>query len=429
MSVMVGTAKAKTYACLTTLLIILLFLGLTASVPESCVQAESSFEERNFVKYEIEECTDLALNNTLSLSFYSVLFANSSPYQEVRLINSSPPVTELVTDACGNTIARIFFPDLRGQQELRIVFTFEVTARALQHSLSEDVGVYDPSSDLFKTYTLNETHVEAANPEIVQKAQEIVGTETNAYRAARSISRWVHDNIKYEVHPEDVGALWTLENRKGDCGEFSFLFTALCRAVGIPARVMVGFASPKLLDGGFFPDSESMGTHQWAEVYFPKYGWVWVDPTWDQFAGTDAMHLPYLHTEFAQYEYRNQIFQTRWIGWHYEGYGVSFLNRTYSITVSNMDSDLDGLTNAEEAKKGTNGFRQDTDYDLWGDKIDPWPTDFFLPNMLLFIVITPAVLLIVSWLKRRRNIVRFTYRAGGEVQRLSRTRLISRRSK
>jgi len=401
---MLGMDKNEKYAYLSaSLLIVCLLLGSAVHPPIISIQAEPYFEETNFVKYQIKECTELALNNTLSLSFYSVLFTNSTPYQEVTLINSSPLITQLVYDVHGNTIARMSFSNLLGQRELRITFTFEITTRALHYSLSEDIGVYNPNSSLFKAYTLNETHIEVANPKIFLKAREIVGSERNAYRASLLIFRWVHDNIKYEVQDEERGALWALENRKGDCSEFSFLFTALCRAVGIPARVTSGVADPKLPDGGFFPDWKSMGAHQWAEVYFPNYGWIWVDPTWDQFADSDAIHIAHIHTEFAQYEHENRIFHTSWIGWHYEGENVSLNRRTYELFVSDIDSDLDGLTNAEEAKKGTNGLRPDTDHDLWGDKIDWWPTDFFLPNIYLLIAIVPIISLMISWLKARRS--------------------------
>ena len=53
------------------------------------------------------------------------------------------------------------------------------------------------------------------------------------------------------------------------------LFTALCRAAGVPARPVWGIIRmppvPNQPKGNF-------ASHNWAEVYFPGSGWIPVDP-------------------------------------------------------------------------------------------------------------------------------------------------------
>lgn len=51
-------------------------------------------------------------------------------------------------------------------------------------------------------------------------------------------------------------------------------FTAMCRALGIPARTTGGW---QLFSGEF-------GGHFWAEFYLPNYGWVPVDTSFGQMA-------------------------------------------------------------------------------------------------------------------------------------------------
>ena len=55
----------------------------------------------------------------------------------------------------------------------------------------------------------------------------------------------------------------------GECGDYSALFTALCRAAGIPARTVVGCRATSCPDDW----------HVWVEFYLPGYGWLPVDPT------------------------------------------------------------------------------------------------------------------------------------------------------
>ena len=64
----------------------------------------------------------------------------------------------------------------------------------------------------------------------------------------------------------DRTAVEVLETRTGDCTEHSVLLVALARALGYPARVVVGMVS----DGSVF------AFHMWAEVGID--GWVPFDP-------------------------------------------------------------------------------------------------------------------------------------------------------
>jgi hypothetical protein len=77
-----------------------------------------------------------------------------------------------------------------------------------------------------------------------------------------AIFEWVAQNVEYAGFiPEDLGALYALENRRGDCTEYAYLVVALARANDIPARVI----------GGYFADRDIAPRpndyHNWAEVF------------------------------------------------------------------------------------------------------------------------------------------------------------------
>ncbi len=89
---------------------------------------------------------------------------------------------------------------------------------------------------------------------------------------AREINRWVGEHILDSGYiAEDLGALTALQTRRGDCTEHAYLFAALARANGIPARVLGGFAfepgrTPRMIE-----------YHNWAEFNIDG-AWRVADP-------------------------------------------------------------------------------------------------------------------------------------------------------
>lgn len=117
------------------------------------------------------------------------------------------------------------------------------------------------------------------DPALVEKARSIIGDETDAWRAAVRLLRWVNGNMKkVQSEPRPVTALECLESMSGDCTEHAILMAALARAVGLPSKFCTGLA---YIGGGF-------GYHAWNEVYVGR--WVEMDPAWGQVA-VDAAHL------------------------------------------------------------------------------------------------------------------------------------------
>ena len=66
-----------------------------------------------------------------------------------------------------------------------------------------------------------------------------------------------------------LGAKYLLEKGIGECGDYSALFIAFCRAKGIPARAVVGY----------WAETGNDQTHVWAEFYLQEIGWIPVDAT------------------------------------------------------------------------------------------------------------------------------------------------------
>jgi len=123
------------------------------------------------------------------------------------------------------------------------------------------------------------THAQSDDPDIVAKAREIVGDETDAWTAAQAIVSWVYRNMrKISSQPKPISAVECLDEMAGYCTEHAVLTAALGRAVGLPTRMCTGLA---WVGGGF-------GYHAWTEIYVGR--WVEMDPAWGQMT-VDAGHI------------------------------------------------------------------------------------------------------------------------------------------
>ncbi|MDR1264981.1 MAG: transglutaminaseTgpA domain-containing protein [Propionibacteriaceae bacterium] len=69
-----------------------------------------------------------------------------------------------------------------------------------------------------------------------------------------------------------------LQRRSGYCVHYATAFALMARAVGLPVRLAVGFASGRPLEGGR-REIRGLDAHAWPEVYFEGAGWVAFEPT------------------------------------------------------------------------------------------------------------------------------------------------------
>jgi len=125
------------------------------------------------------------------------------------------------------------------------------------------------------------------NSEIVTKANQLVSGKTDLFEAVHAVADFVYTNMTYDKSFVNTveKASSTIQIKRGVCDEYSILFIALVRSLGIPARYVTGIVYSENTYGGFF------GNHAWAEVYFPNYGWVPFDTTFGQLGWIDSTHI------------------------------------------------------------------------------------------------------------------------------------------
>ena len=141
-----------------------------------------------------------------------------------------------------------------------------------------------PMQDEARPYLASTAFVQSDHPDIIKKVRAIVGDETNRVEMVHKIYEWVYRKVKKEPTVSLPSALDVLRNMEGDCNEHTYLFVALARAVGIPARITVGLLYTR--DAFYY--------HAWPAVYVGQ--WWELDPTIGQEA-VDATHVAILEGE------------------------------------------------------------------------------------------------------------------------------------
>ncbi len=128
-------------------------------------------------------------------------------------------------------------------------------------------------------YLQPEEYIQSEAPGIRKLAEDLAAADSTVLGASRRLLEGVHEWITPTPTVSIPSALQVLEIKKGDCNEYTVLFTALARALGIPAKTVAGLV---YRDGRFF-------YHAWPEIYAGR--WIGVDPTFLQMPN-DATHIP-----------------------------------------------------------------------------------------------------------------------------------------
>ncbi|MCX7029748.1 MAG: transglutaminase-like domain-containing protein [Spirochaetes bacterium] len=124
---------------------------------------------------------------------------------------------------------------------------------------------------------------------IRELAIEVTGGLAGYAERVRAIEEWLRGNYLYSLHPgvaADGNQLhhFLFESRKGYCSYFAFAMALMCRSVGIPARVAVGFLVPRETEVLNFYEVRAFQAHAWVEVWFGDLGWIEFDPTSQELA-------------------------------------------------------------------------------------------------------------------------------------------------
>ena len=196
-----------------------------------------------------------------------------------------------------------FFPEAKKENnallfewqnpKVKISFGYKAKIKTNSNIIKITGKIHFPITELpeeLKQFTQPQEIIDSNNEDIIKLASSLVEGQDDLYIVVDKLAEWTKNNINYNLSTltADVSqkASWVLVNKQGVCDELTSLFIAMLRSVGIPSRFVSGVA---YTNSDLFP--ENWGSHGWAEVYFPGYGWVPYDVTYGEFGYIDPTHV------------------------------------------------------------------------------------------------------------------------------------------
>ncbi len=118
-------------------------------------------------------------------------------------------------------------------------------------------------------------YVQSDHKEIIALARKATAGAKTAAQAVKRIEAFVDDYIaEKNLSVGYASALDVVRSKQGDCSEHAVLTAAMCRASGIPARVVSGLVGAD----NFIGRSNVFGGHAWTEAYV-NGKWIGLDAT------------------------------------------------------------------------------------------------------------------------------------------------------
>jgi hypothetical protein len=292
-----------TFLCLTSIFLPYFFTFLQFSTP-------TNNGNSNLLKYEVNDVFVGSLKHIIQIinpnsskimggEFFVPLIRNETARHYVILCNISSSMGQptILTDGLGNRYAYWSNITIAENQTVSVELNYYVLSFSIHYTIDSSLIVdYNRSSYLYMKYTQPEALIQSNDTKIVSQAQNLTRDESRIHEKVSKIYNFLITHMRYAAQNEERGAVWALENGVGDCSEYSYLFVALCRAAGIPARVQAGFAFHRV--GETLEDG-----HMWAEYYLEYYGWIPVDATWQMSDAVDYRHFSSIQSipEFIAY--------------------------------------------------------------------------------------------------------------------------------
>lgn len=299
-------------------------------------------------------------------------------------------------------------------ESFNLRYVYEIVQNEIQFKdlTSAAVGSYSSIPDYIRALYLDleDQYYETWDHDLIGLSNALVEGLDHPIDKAKAIHDYVAEKIEYEVQDSEMGALWTYQNRKGDCSDYSDLMITLLRIQGIPARKICGpmyadWLNPQVNDSWNYylnydhttqnATSNLMG-HAWVEYYVPNIGWVVADPTWSEnssqyFNYIDTIHFFTMNGAWFSFPVIEKKYSEGFITPGFVTSIYSIYDSQYTVSVKTLDVGLETAQIPEETPDDNNQEDDDpTDnsFNLYDGVITPIETGttIFI-GLILFVVI------------------------------------------
>jgi len=156
---------------------------------------------------------------------------------EELTIEPSTTVREFV-DSYGNLCHRVWVP--KGESSVTVHAVVE-TPDDIDVDMTAPRTPMDQVPDYVLEFCLPSRYCQSDM--LATFTRGVVGDALPGYPQVEAIRAWIESSMRYEygVSTVSTSVLETLQQRAGVCRDFAHLGIAMCRAIDIPARMVVGY--------------------------------------------------------------------------------------------------------------------------------------------------------------------------------------------
>ena len=227
-----------------------------------------------------------------------------TPRQGIRHFAISPRPDEYRPDRFGQKIGFYELPNIQPGQCFKVEWTADAELWAIRYTpdCSQATDLKQIPKSIRERFTSDAPILTLGDPLIQSAAKAAAANAGNPLQMALQIRNYVFDRVRYVRDGRWHGAKTVLERGEGSCSEYSFAFSALARANGLPTR-FVGATVSGRPEPGANDESDSSAPsktrfvdrifHRWIEAYLPPFGWLPIDANRD-----DAKQPPYSRRRF-----------------------------------------------------------------------------------------------------------------------------------
>jgi transglutaminase-like putative cysteine protease len=122
----------------------------------------------------------------------------------------------------------------------------------------------------------------------IELAREIAGDAADPYHQAKALADYLRrdeSGFEYSTHAplptdpnQDFVDFFLFDSKVGFCEHYASALAMMARSLGIPARLVAGYAPGERVTTGVY-QVRDRNAHAWVELYFPGYGWQALEAT------------------------------------------------------------------------------------------------------------------------------------------------------
>ena len=220
--------------------------------------------------------------NTLTNSEKTVVIDISNTakgYFSIKYSGSNKKVKAIVTKGddsytydINTTNSYIYFPLQLGNGTYNIGIYENVSGKSYMPILQESFSVKVTNANSIYLYPNQYVWFNQSSKITRLSAEVCAGCDTDVEKVS-AIFQYVTSNISYDYNKAKTvtsGYLPNIDNiltsKKGICFDYASVFAAMCRAQGLPCKLVTGYV----------PDGNTLAFHAWNQIYTKEKGYITV---------------------------------------------------------------------------------------------------------------------------------------------------------